>query len=271
MRLASPIVLLALLLWGCEDAFDPFEEGEARIALFGFLDARQDTQFVRAQPVADRRRAPRLGEVTLTSQVLGSAAVRVWEDSLVTLDDGSVGLLLFAAFRPGPDEVFRLEAEGPAGASEVVEVAMPTAPAVTVSDPVRGGEAISQAVQLRTDLPPKGPEVVYTVRLAEGGGVAEVRVHVNALPLAEGGGFGVSVGLSRDTVVVRRALGLEPEDEREPALLGVRLEYLLEDPERAVLEGGLGAVGVAAAFEHGWTLPPDVVEALGYVDAQGGG
>ena len=269
MKLSVPLLLLALLAAGCDDAFDPFAEGEGRFALVGFLDARQDTQFVRVQPIVAESREARLGEATLTSTALGSGAVRAWEDSLVTLDDGSPGLLFFAVFRPLPGERYRLEAEGETG-QETIEVAMPGSDPPGVAPPVEIGGVISQRLRFLTDLRPTDVRVVYTVRLPDGPPV-EVAVEDEAQPAFDEPGYDVLVGLSRDAAVVRRALGIEDVDERAVALLGVRVRYVLEDPERAVLEGGLGAIGVAAAFEQGWTLPTGVVEALGYVDAQGEG
>ncbi len=269
MKLALPVLLLVLLLGGCDDAFDPFVEAPERFALYGFLDARRDTQFVRVQPVADETREPRLGETTLTSTALGTGAVEVWQDSLVTLDDGARGLLFFAAFRPRPGEVYRIEVEGAAGAAERVEVAMPPEPPMMVHRPVQIGDVISQRLQLLSDLRPEDVRVVYTVRLADDAGEPVDVIVQDEAELAVTG-FDVLVGLSRDVLTVRAALGLTPDDERSVELLGLGLRYDLVDPERAVVEGGLGAIGVAAAFEDGWVLDPETVEALGYVDAQGG-
>lgn len=262
-------LLLALLLAGCDDAFDPFVEAPQRFALYGFLDARQDTQFVRVQPVADETREPRLGETALTSTALGSGTVEAWQDSLVTLDDGSLGLLFFAAIRPTPGEVYRIEVEGARGAEERVEVTMLAEPPMMVHQPAQIGDVISQRLQLLSDLPPEDVRVVYSVRLGDDAGEpVDVIVQDEAEPAVSG--FDVLVGLSRDVLTVRAALGLTPDDERPVELLGLRLRYDLVDPTRAVVEGGLGAIGVAAAFEDAWVLDPETVEALGYVDAQGG-
>lgn len=266
---AFPILLFALLLGGCDESFDPFAEAEGRFALFGFLDARQDTQFVRVQPVSDRERELRLGDAQLTSTVLASGVVEVWQDSLVTLDDGSRGLLFFASFRPEDGETYRIEVEGTTGAAEQVEVAMPVEPPLMVNRPAEVGGVISQRLRLLSDLPPENVRVVYTVRLADGGAAVDVPVLDEAQPVSEGPGFDVLVGLSRDVATVRAALGLTPEDERPVELLDLRIRYDLQDPTRAVVEGGLGAIGVAATFEDGWVLDSAFVEALGYVDAQG--
>lgn len=270
MRLAFPALLLALLLGGCDDAFDPFVEAPDRFALFGFLDARQDSQFVRVQPIAEDTRQPRLGEATLTSTALGSGAVQAWQDSLVTLDDGSLGLLFAAAFRPVPGEVYRIEVEGEDGTLEQIEVAMPAEPPLMPFQPAEIGGVISQRLRLPSELPPEDVRVVYTVRLPNEAPV-DVIVTDEAQPAFEAVGFDVLVGLSRDVATVRGALGLAPEGDEHVELLGLRLRYDLVDPTRAVVEGGLGAIGAAAAFEDAWVLDPETVEALGYVDAQGEG
>jgi len=41
------------LLAACSDAFDPFVESDRTFALYGFLDARRDTQYVRVQAITE--------------------------------------------------------------------------------------------------------------------------------------------------------------------------------------------------------------------------
>ena len=224
---------------------------------------------MRVQPLAEDAREPRLGEATLTATALGSGAVRTWQDSLVTLDDGARGLLFFAAFRPEVGETYRIEVEAEDGASERLDVAMPLEPTLTAARPAEVGGIISQRLLLASEIRPVEVRVLYTVRRTDGGEPVQMLAHYDAQPVAQGSGFDLLVRLSRDAATIRALLGVEPEETDAIALLDLRLRYAIEDPARAVVEGGLGAIGVAAAFETGWTLEPEFVEALGFVDAQG--
>ncbi len=268
LRRLLVLVLIAASAAGCSEAFDPFVEMDEDFALFGFFDARRDTQFVRVQPLTDRDAVPVLGDVTLTSTNLGTGATQAWQDSLVTLDDGALGLLFFAAFRPDLGTVYRLEVEGADGAFQRVDVAVPAEPVLDIAQPTSLSGIILQRLNVASPTLPTGVQVVYTVRLV-GGPTQEVAVDYDARIDSQGEGYDVVVRLSHDVFRVRFELGVGSMGQVE--LLGLRLRYEIVDPERVVVADGLGVVGVAAAFESAWTLAEPFAEALGYIDRQGEG
>ena len=264
------VLLLSAALFGCETAFDPFVAEPEGFALTGFLDARRDTQFVRVQPLADREIEAVLGDIRFTSTDLASGTQRVWQDSLVTLDDGTTGLLFFAVFRPDAGATYHVEATGEGRASRA-DVPLPAEPEVEVLNPVQIGTTISQRLVLATEQAPVEAEVVYAVRRADTGEAATFTFGYEARPVFDGEGFDVLVSLSRNAGVIRNALGVAPDDTEAIELLGLRLHYALVEAEAAAVEGGVGAFGAAAGFERPWTLGTFFVAALGFVDRQGEG
>lgn len=264
MRRLSLLLALAGLA-GCSDAFDPFVPAASPFALVGSLDARQDTQFVRVEVLAERDRDPQLGDARLTSTDEGTGAVRVWTDSLVTLRDGSVGLVAFAVFRPEAGAVYRIEAEAPDGARTRALVAMPRPGDLVPEAPREVAGVVSQLLTLAGAEEPERVTVTYTVRRTGTERRIDFDTDYTPRPPIQGVGFDLLVGLSRDADRIRSIFGILPG---ETDLLAVRLRYEIEDPARGVVENGRGALGAAAAFEQTWTLPTATVEAIGFRDFQ---
>lgn len=260
-----PIVLLftATLLAGCSDAFDPFVASDQTFALFGFLDARRDTQFVRVQPIAEQADTPAAVEARVTSTDLVTRERLVWQDSLIVLDDDDVGTAFFAPFRPVAGRVYRLEAMRLTdGAVSTADVALPTQPPLQVAPPDVISTIVAQLLTIENDRPPSAVVVTYTVRPV--GDEEPVRVEVPYDAVERETGFGVAVSLSRDAGVILS--GVEKGTEVE--LLDLEIAYDLVNEPPVLVEGGAGQIGVAAAFTNGWRLDAEFVELIGFVDAQ---
>ena len=276
MKAAPALLLFALLLAACSDAFDPFVESDRTFALYGFLDARRDTQFVRVQAITEQEEPGSTVEARVTSTDLATQEAMVWQDSLVQLDDGEAGTVFVARFRPRPGRAYRIEAARPAapGAASEVVVSIPAEPPVQPAEPTVFGEVVAQQLAFGSDVLPEDVRVTYTLRRVEGDGESvSFSFGYDAAPADGGEGFEVLVTLSRDAQTIRSALGVDPEDPESDrvALLEVRVAYALVDERRAEVTGGIGVVGAAAAFGSTWTLATEVVEVLGFVDAQDGG
>lgn len=272
MKPAAALALFAALLaTGCSDAFDPFVESDETFALYGFLDARRDTQYVRVQPIAERD-TTRIVDARVTSTARATGEQIVWQDTLIRLDDGTTGTAFFAPFRPRPGATYRLEAAPPAepNAVSAAEVTVPAEPSLLVAEPTVIGGLVSQALTLTSAVAPQRVRVTYTVRRPAGGEPVGFSFDYPARSAPSGAGFDILINLLRDAGTIQSVLGIAPDDPERPALLSLRLDYDLIVVQQAVVTGGPGAVGSAAAFVGEWTLAPEVVEALGFVDAQGG-
>jgi hypothetical protein len=273
VKAAPVLLLLAVLLSACSDAFDPFVESDQTFALYGFLDARRDTQFVRVEAITERAEAGSTVEARVTSTDLVTAETTVWQDSLVRLDDGTEGTVFLAPFRPEPGRTYRITAarpDRPEAASEAV-VTLPAEPPLTIAEPeVIAAEFVAQRLTIGSGAEPEDVRVTYTVRHVGADEPARFSFGYNATP-ARGNGYEVVVALRRDADEIRSILGIEPDDVGSVALVGLEVAYGIVAEGQTGVTGGVGRFGSAAAFSSMWTLAPEFVEAIGFVDAQDGG
>lgn len=274
MRFVPVLLFCVLMLAACDDAFDPFVESDRTFALYGFLDARRDTQFVRVQAITEQEEPGSTVAARVTSTDLVTEETIAWRDSLIQLEDGMLGTVFFAVFRPEAGRAYRIEAtrpDEPGAASEVVVMLPAELPLETPEPEVIGGDIV-QRLTLPSDLPPENVRVTYTVQRVEAGSdPVGFSFDRNAQPVVGGGALDVLVPLSRDARVIRSTLGIDPENPEPVALLGLHLSYEIVDEQRAEVTGGIGNVGAAVAFETEWTLAEAFVEAIGFVDAQADG
>lgn len=276
MRFVPVLLFCALLLAACGDAFDPFVESDRTFALYGFLDARQDTQYVRVQAITEQEEPGSTVEARVTSTDLVTEEVVVWRDSLVVLDDGEFGTAFFAIFRPEAGRTYRIEAtrpDDPGAASEVV-VMLPAEPPLQPAEPEVIAGDVAQRLTLPGDLRPENVRVTYTVQRVESSSASiGFSFDRNVQPVLGGGAFDLLVPLSRDARAIKSTFGIDPDDPNgeRVALLDLEISYEVVDEERAEVTGGVGNVGAAAAFAAGWTLAEEFVEAIGFVDAQADG
>lgn len=140
-----PLLLATLLLSACEDTVNPILESDRKFTLFGTLDMNRDTQFVRVIPIRpnlDPTLSPAL-EINFTSQDVVSGDVITWQDSMITFNNGTTGLVFYAPFRVRPGRTYRIEVTTPG--SEIVTSAQTTLPEAP-RDIVVGPENITPGV-----------------------------------------------------------------------------------------------------------------------------
>lgn len=137
------LLLLALLLTGCDEAVDPFLEQTRYFTLYGTLDMARDTQFVRVIPIDQSFEEEALQQpIRFTSTDLTLGETTTWTDSLITFADGSVGHVFYAPLRLIEGHRYRLIArmeERPEQTS-TVETRVPSRPTAEVLEPdLQGG------------------------------------------------------------------------------------------------------------------------------------
>lgn len=125
-------LLASALALGCDDTVQPFLEDENAIfSMYGYLDLRADTQWVRVMPV---RQTLLLGpdpiDAVVTLEHLGSGRVVTLHDSLVTFVDPRLGGAAYAhnfwtTERLEPEASYRLRAARSDGASTTALIVMP--------------------------------------------------------------------------------------------------------------------------------------------------
>jgi len=152
---------------GCDNTIEPLaEDAENIFAINGFLDSGADTQFVRVsglRPIilADE---PDVSDIRVSTIDSETATVTEWKDSVVVLDDASIGHLFFARFRPdsGVEYTFRVERTG--GQRATATTRIPMSPDVLVNAPQGDSLTLSQLILLRgLGGPPSDLQMHYRV------------------------------------------------------------------------------------------------------------
>ena len=240
-------------------------------ALFGYLDTNADTQFVRVSPLRETLEpSPEGRPARAMTTLLGTGAEVAWQDSLVRLDNGQMGLLFYAQLPIEPGDTYRLEIHGADG--EVTRAVTQIPPRVRL-DPgpvvLNFSERLIQRVTLLDQQrEPRSLNVRY--RVSASGAADTVTV---SLPLfvidGASRGLEVTVPLESNRVDVLRRLGVPPEDSTVVLHeLGLEIEQLSDEwqiPQVPVnIENGFGFFGAVAHYVETWTLEAPEVLALGY-------
>lgn len=276
------VVLLALTLAACDNSIDPFSESNRYYAIFGFLDADADTQFVRIEPT---RSNPELGPVTfdvesvMTTDEI-SRGVVVWRDSLVELEDGATGLLYYGVFRPIRGRTYRIEVMRSDGAVTSATTTIPDVPPLSIRRPDRSFLGrIEQGLLFEGVIrPPERIVVNYAVTFGTLTEPLEVKLPYTAPGAPEGSGWRVIIQLTRDRSTVLERLSLTTSDPVALHTLSIDLRLLSDDwpiDEPGITEtnvmNGFGFFGSAVTHHATWVLDSLFVNDLGFIDKQDGG
>lgn len=274
------ILILLLFVSACSDSFDPVATtGDEFYALYGVLDTAADTQFVRVSPVRATARPPTPPLDGMVSSVAERAQKQTtWQDSLVQLDDGTTGFLFFTTDEVERGETYALTVRRSDGAETRARLRLPSPRHLEPRDvdETFSGQLRQYVVWQGLDAAPHRATMQYLVQ--EPGAAAPQWV---ALPVEDRGrrvpdGWEVEVELSVDrALLLQQALGRSSEDTTVVLRgLGMALaerteEWRLDDPSSRI-ENGFGFFGGIVHHEDAWTLPPDVIEDLGFAVPEDG-
>lgn len=276
---AVVFLLFATLAGGCDNAIDPFAESHRYYALFGYLDADVDSQFVRIEPT---RSNPELGpasfdvESVMTTD-LETNEVVVWRDSSIELEEGGTGLLYYGTLRPVRGRRYRIDVIRSDGALSSAVTRVPAEPPLSVRRPDRS--FLGRLDQgLLFDGVVREPELIvvkYAVTFGTLTEPLEVRVPYIAPGAPEGSGWRVIVRLTRDKGTVLERLSLKTTDPLALHTLSIDLRLLsddwpLEPPglTETNVTNGFGFFGAAATHRATWVLDSAFVAELGFIDRQ---
>lgn len=257
-------LLHGALVAGCEQPFQPFQENTGAIfSMFGYLDLKADTQWVRVMPVRHNLLLdPQPIDAVVTLEHLGSGRVVSLNDSLFRFVDPRLDGVAYAynfwtTERLAPGESYRLRAVRSDGASTTATVVMPADLEFTFLNDIQAGRE-SALLRVRAERL-LFVEVLFAMRnIASGEGVGSVSVRDHWTFPADGPGtHGVAV--SGDTLF--RA-GLRDARRQEIRIAVARsdwpyhpglpdLDIALPGRVASNVENGVGFVGGVAA----WTVP----------------
>lgn len=205
------VVVVLVLLAGCEDSIGPPPVEPPPFTLYGALDARADTQAIIVLPIRDTLGLdpPRPLDARVTSEDRATGAVQVWRDSLVRLPDGRTRHVFWAPFRAEPNHTYRLRAERSDGAASQVDVPMPPEATIERLPPVLPvGNRVLLPVELRDAPVVLNAAVRYVLSLPATNTVDSVTVAYDAAPLGDAlAAHRIEIDLSADARTIREALG----------------------------------------------------------------
>lgn len=131
-RWLAAALLAGALAAACDHPFEPFQESkDAFFSMFGYLDLKADTQWVRVMPVRQNLLLdPGPIDAAVTLEHLGSGRTVALNDSMFRFEDPRLGGVAYAynfwtTERLEPEASYRLRAERSDGASTTATVVMP--------------------------------------------------------------------------------------------------------------------------------------------------
>jgi len=282
-------VLIAVFMGGCDDTVNPFVEEDRFYTLFGYLDTATDEQYVRVIPL----RQDFAGiddtsiDATVTTLEVESGNTTVWQDSVITYSDGSVGHVFHAPFTPIPGWTYELRVTRSDGIQTAATTTIPLITDVELDDPTISIAAVFQKIRWsNVDSEPFRVEVWYRfLNFAPG------QPFLNAVipygnadekygKFVQDDKWEVLVRLTTDKEDVTKELGVS--DDAEPFLMsvGMRLtmtndswrppdgvfdrEVLVQPGTFSNVNKGFGFFGSVNQYTHEWTLDPFITSLIGY-------
>ena len=283
----ATLIVLTMLLGGCDDSVSPFVEADRYFSLFGSLDMKADTQFVRIVPVDTSLLVT--GQSTIDARMisvdLNTGSSLEWRDSLFLFGDGSAGHVFFAPLRIQPRHTYRIEVSRSDGATAVVETTVPAEPSAEIEAPRRlvfssGRVDVTQNVTWSdVDRSPAFIEMWYRFSGSPRSNFIDIRFeYPTADQSTSEPGWTVVTQLSEDRNRILE--NLRPENY---LFLGVGMRIVVFDeqfiPPGGVfdpdilsqpgtfsnVQNGFGFVGSVGRFDAEWVLDDETAAALGFV------
>lgn len=288
------IFLLGAVLWGgCETSVDPIVGSDRAYSLYGVLQPRADTQWLRIYPIEDRLRptSPEPLDVAVTSIQLETDQQLTWRDSIIQEDDGRNAHAYWHPLRVEHDQTYRLEATGARGTAGVTVRVPPEADLARQPSDVRSGSVLVP-VRVTSDVPRLiRVEVTYHVQYDEPENVVGPEPPTTRIPRSyddaarrTDGGWTIPINLSDDFQALREELtdtdrwnprfGLVMidmtlrlavvNDEWNPPDGIFDADVLVEPGTMSNVENGFGFVGAGYRLEETWTPDDETLTAAGW-------
>lgn len=273
------VLATAFMLPACDNSVDPFVEADRYFTLWGYLDTASDTQFVRVVPFRREIGEPdeRELDVDVTALELGTGLRFAWRDSVVEYDDGSIGHVFHAPFRPVPGRTYRVRVRRSDGAETWAETLVPTSDRARIAPPDQFSPgSITQDVTWESvDDPPFRVEVWYRFASVP----PSLPFHHEVITYEDVGtpvddGWRVSVRLSEDAASMNVGSSAEllgigmrltmSDDEWRPPGGVFDRELLVQPGVLSNVEHGYGFVGAVNHFAAEWVLNDLVTRRLGF-------
>ena len=290
---ATLVLVMAGSLLACEETVSPIVESHRQLTLYGVLDMNRDTQFVRVIPIRPSLVPQEDGGVDLSFVLtdLSTDERTVFTDSTVYFEDGTVGLVYWAALRVRPGHTYRVEVQ-PQG-SEIVtsaETTLPDQPMPTVELEVVKWVfttvlyAWQKIIWEGISEEPFAVEVWYRFFRLSDFGFLDVKLPYEPLHSRMGSDtWMMDLDLVRDRDSLAKKIDLNPSIRL--AGIGMTVTLLddafkppggIFDPEVLAQPGtfsnvtnGFGFLGSVGRYSVEWLIADTTARALGYIPMEG--
>lgn len=281
-RLAGIVLALGLTsaLVGCENSVEPFAETTRHFALYGFLDAEVDTQYVRVEPTRPLPELATPAEIPSVETTDLETGARVqWRDSSVVLEDGTQAILFWAPFRPLAGHRYQIAVERSDGAVSTATTLVPDFLTSDVRIPSRtfAGTFEQAVVFENVRRRPEKVTVNYGLAFTSDDDPTQIRLDYNIFGAPIERGWQINVRLTRDRERVNSRLGVASsrvlwlhDVSMTVRVLSDDWPLVEEDNRPSNVENGFGFFGSAATHSVTWQIDSLVAQELGYEDSQNG-
>lgn len=296
-RLAALILLVPLLLSGCDETFlDPFDNDQRYYTVFGFLDPLQLRQTIRVIPVTrfpEDIQGPAEDQAFIDARVytrdLTDSTSTLWRHELAQQDDGSYVHLYHADFLVKAGHTYRLDIirndEKMASATTIVPKA-PSDKFVLASGPVvRADSSVYQIISFPGISALWDLRAVYQV---DGPGYRDRTFVDYPTPAAPGPNglwqYELNITADQDSIIARAQRFMQDRtvDQLPVTLTALGVQFRIIDsawypmftePDLIKLSqpgyasnvvNGYGIFGSLGLHSEEWDVSPQVAEALGY-------
>lgn len=280
--------LLLLVVSACDESLTPISgEVDGYYTINGYLDVDADTQFVRVTPV--RFQFERLPAEPLDARVftrnLSTGVEATWQDSLITLDDGTTDHLFHSTAPVIPGDTYEFVIERPDGIVMSTQQDVPPIRSILPAgfeERQVGNDAETQFFQdvaLRGLIfAPDDLTMVYryinpATAQPDSLAISYVRI-ANDEGIATGDSWTVPIQLSDDRFSVLNGLGV-PATDTTVVLLGLSIDVVVlsrnwrSSTPRSFVRNGYGFFGARTRYQRTWQLTPKALSQLGFEGVDG--
>jgi hypothetical protein len=271
----------AIVIAGCDNSIEPFAETTKHFAIYGFLDADADTQFIRVEATR-----PKPGDegpddtdiASVSTQNLVTGDTKIWGASTIELDDGSLGLLYSAVFKPTLGDPYRIEVLRKDGATTSATTTIPDIRSFDTGLPHRTFIGTFEQT-LFLDKVARRPEAItlnYDVAFTATEEPVRITLKYDVFGVPSGENWKIDVRLSRDRERINSRLLLDKDHVLHLRDVSMTTRLLSSDwplvgsneTVNNVTEG-FGFFGSSATHTVGWQIDSSFVRNIGFIDQQG--
>lgn len=287
------LIVSAALLGGCETSVDPVVGTERAFSLYGVLQPRADTQWVRVYPIEDQLTPtpPTPLDASVTSTLLETGQTQTWRDSVIQDPSGNNAHVFWHPFRVAHGRTYQLEVTGPRGRT-LVEVAVPDSAALILQPPEVTPTGVFTPVLINSAVPRLlhlEVEYYFQYDFSEnqaGSPLLRATRSYAGAQRREDGGWVVPINLVRDFLILREQLDAADlwnplhglvmvnmtlrlavvNDEWNPPGGTFDADALAQPGTMSNVENGFGFVGAGYRLEETWTPDIETLTRAGWTD-----